>query len=157
MSPKKTTPKPEPKPKAPKPKSKPAPTAKRAPAAAKPAATRKPAPRKAKTARAKDAALRVLMVASEAHPFAKTGGLAEVLGALPAALARLGHDVTVVVPRYRGTDVTGGTRIEHAFSLAGHLYVLYGTVQIDVYSRGGSDAENLAEAKKIAEVLIPRI
>jgi starch synthase len=47
------------------------------------------------------------MVSSEAHPFAKTGGLAEVLGALPPALARLGHRVTLVVPRYRGTDVTG--------------------------------------------------
>ena len=47
------------------------------------------------------------MVSSEAHPFAKTGGLAEVAGALPAALARLGHRVTLVVPRYRGTDVGG--------------------------------------------------
>ncbi len=45
--------------------------------------------------------LRVLMIASEASPYAKTGGLADVLGALPAALARLGHDVTVVLPRYR--------------------------------------------------------
>ncbi len=42
------------------------------------------------------------MIASEAVPFAKTGGLADVLGALPAALARLGHDVTVFIPRYRG-------------------------------------------------------
>ena len=49
--------------------------------------------------------LSILMVSSEAHPFAKTGGLAEVAGALPVALARLGHRVTVVVPRYRGTDV----------------------------------------------------
>ena len=47
------------------------------------------------------------MVSSEAHPFAKTGGLAEVVGALPVALARLGHRVTLVVPRYRGTDVGG--------------------------------------------------
>lgn len=47
------------------------------------------------------------MVSSEAHPFAKTGGLAEVVGALPLALARLGHRVTLVVPRYRGSDVTG--------------------------------------------------
>ena len=61
--------------------------------------------------------LRVLMVASEAHPFAKTGGLAEVLGALPAALARLGHDVTLVLPRYRGVDVSGATRIPHTLSL----------------------------------------
>jgi starch synthase len=46
----------------------------------------------------------VLMVASEALPFAKTGGLADVLGALPPALARLGWDVTIVIPRYRGID-----------------------------------------------------
>jgi starch synthase len=42
------------------------------------------------------------MVASEVHPFAKTGGLADVLGALPRALAKLGHHVDVVMPRYRG-------------------------------------------------------
>jgi starch synthase len=42
------------------------------------------------------------MVASEALPFAKTGGLADVLGALPAALGRVGWDATVVLPRYRG-------------------------------------------------------
>jgi starch synthase len=44
----------------------------------------------------------VVIVGSEAVPFAKTGGLADVLGALPAALARLGWSVTLVVPRYRG-------------------------------------------------------
>src|SRR3972149_2942563 len=41
------------------------------------------------------------------NPFAKTGGLAEVVGALPLALARLGHRVTLVLPRYRGTDISG--------------------------------------------------
>src|SRR5687767_14796626 len=46
--------------------------------------------------------MRILMVASEAVPFAKTGGLADVIGALPRALARLGHEVDVVIPRYRG-------------------------------------------------------
>jgi starch synthase len=44
----------------------------------------------------------VLIIGSEAVPFAKTGGLADVLGALPVALARLGLDVTLVLPRYRG-------------------------------------------------------
>ena len=44
----------------------------------------------------------VLMVASEAQPYAKTGGLADVTGALPGAIARLGHSVTLVIPRYRG-------------------------------------------------------
>jgi starch synthase len=42
------------------------------------------------------------MIGSEAVPFAKTGGLADVLGALPVALARLGLDVTLALPRYRG-------------------------------------------------------
>jgi starch synthase len=51
-----------------------------------------------------------MMVASEALPFAKTGGLADVLGALPPALARLGWDVTVVIPRYRG--VAAGTIVD---------------------------------------------
>jgi starch synthase len=45
------------------------------------------------------------MVASEAVPYAKTGGLADVIGALPRALAGLGHEVDVVIPRYRGVDV----------------------------------------------------
>ena len=51
--------------------------------------------------------LSILMVASEAVPFAKTGGLADVLGALPAALRRLGHEVTVVMPGYRDVEVAG--------------------------------------------------
>jgi starch synthase len=45
------------------------------------------------------------MVASEAAPFAKTGGLADVLGSLPAALASLGHQVAVVLPRYASIDL----------------------------------------------------
>src|SRR5512143_1298035 len=45
--------------------------------------------------------LTILMISPEAVPFAKTGGLADVAGALPLALARLGHDVTLVLPRYR--------------------------------------------------------
>ena len=49
------------------------------------------------------------MVTSEAHPFAKTGGLAEVAASLSDALARLGHDVTLVLPRYRGIDTAGTT------------------------------------------------
>jgi starch synthase len=52
----------------------------------------------------------VLIIGSEAQPFAKTGGLADVLGALPPALAHLGWDVTLAVPRYRG--ITAGTLAE---------------------------------------------
>jgi starch synthase len=43
---------------------------------------------------------RILMVASEATPFATTGGLADVVGSLPAEVAALGHQVAVLIPRY---------------------------------------------------------
>ena len=44
-----------------------------------------------------------------------------------------------------------------ATELAGHLYVLYGTVQLDVYSRGASDAQNLTDAEEVVKAVIPRI
>jgi len=47
---------------------------------------------------------RVLFVASEVVPFAKSGGLADVAGALPKALAKAGHEVIVVMPRYYAID-----------------------------------------------------
>ena len=48
------------------------------------------------------------MIASEAHPFAASGGLAEVVGALPRALARLGHRSTIIIPQYsRAARVDG--------------------------------------------------
>lgn len=45
--------------------------------------------------------MNILMVASEAIPFAKTGGLADVAGSLPIELAQLGHQVTLMMPAYR--------------------------------------------------------
>jgi starch synthase len=48
--------------------------------------------------------LKILLAASEVVPFAKSGGLADVTGALPKALRLLGHDVRVVMPRYYIVD-----------------------------------------------------
>lgn len=45
--------------------------------------------------------MKILLVASEVTPFAKTGGLADVAAALPKALRRLGHDVRIIMPCYR--------------------------------------------------------
>ena len=45
--------------------------------------------------------MRIAHLSSEVAPFSKTGGLADVAGALPPALAALGHDVTVIAPAHR--------------------------------------------------------
>ncbi len=44
--------------------------------------------------------MKILMVSSEVAPYAKSGGLGDVLGALPQALARMGNEVAVVLPKY---------------------------------------------------------
>lgn len=62
--------------------------------------------------------LRVLMVASEATPFSKTGGLADVASALPLALGRIGHEVTLFTPRYAGVTA-GSWRDDVSAALAG--------------------------------------
>ena len=56
--------------------------------------------------------LSILMVGSEAVPFAKTGGLADVTSALSKALGRLGHRVTLVIPKYRAVGSTGEPSLE---------------------------------------------
>ncbi len=68
--------------------------------------------------------MNILMVATEAVPFAKEGGVADVIGSLPQELARLGHEVRIFIPRYGvidpaywGLHETGITR---TFYFAGH-------------------------------------
>src|ERR1700756_2074780 len=50
--------------------------------------------------------MHIAFAASEGVPFSKTGGLADVVGALPRALAAQGHQVSVYLPRYRQTKLT---------------------------------------------------
>lgn len=58
--------------------------------------------------RAGGTSMNLLFVASEMAPFAKTGGLADVVAALPTYLSRAGHDVRVVLPLYDTIDTSKG-------------------------------------------------
>ena len=51
------------------------------------------------------------MISSEAAPFAKTGGLADVVGSLPSALRSFGDEVAVVIPRYASIDLKNARRV----------------------------------------------
>src|SRR5215813_15105734 len=55
--------------------------------------------------------MRLVFATSECVPFSKTGGLADVVGALPRALAALGHNVSVYVPRYRQTKLSNAETV----------------------------------------------
>lgn len=63
--------------------------------------------------------MKVLFCVAEATPFAKTGGLADVAGALPAALRRRGLDVRVVMPLYRGISRNGLEPVQRVHSMIG--------------------------------------
>src|ERR1700744_1891024 len=65
--------------------------------------------------------MRILFVASEGLPFSKTGGLADVVEALPKALVAQGHDVAVVLPRYRGTKAVSASIPSITISMGGRL------------------------------------
>jgi starch synthase len=73
----------------------------------------------------------IVFVASEAVPFAKTGGLADVAGALPRAVAELGHEVALFIPCYRkvwdkGPELVGTGIPVHvpvgAATITGHVF-----------------------------------
>jgi len=68
--------------------------------------------------------LKILMVASEAAPFAKTGGLADVVGSLPLALRELDCQVAVLIPRYRAVDLSSARRVYDSMPvwMGGALY-----------------------------------
>ena len=52
--------------------------------------------------------LNVLFISSEVEPFAKTGGLADVSGALPQTIRHLGHEIRIMMPRYGSIDERKG-------------------------------------------------
>ncbi len=65
--------------------------------------------------------MKILIVASEATPFAKTGGLGDVIGALPMALAKLGHEVSVCLPKYAG--ISFGPSLPTPVELSGTIRI----------------------------------
>ncbi len=74
--------------------------------------------------------LKILFCASEAVPFAKTGGLADVAGALPKALSRLGHEVIAVLPRYYSIE---RSKLEHIPGALGVPMGPMGTLWAGIY------------------------
>lgn len=63
--------------------------------------------------------MRILFAASEAVPYIKSGGLADVMHSLPKALARLGHDVRVVLPLYKQVN----PRLREEFDYLGSFHL----------------------------------
>src|SRR5512133_1994310 len=71
--------------------------------------------------------MQILFVASEVAPWSKTGGLGDVAGALPRALAARGHSVHVVAPRYAFVDAeaAGLARRDAAVRVRGEATTLW--------------------------------
>lgn len=79
--------------------------------------------------------MKLLFVASELAPFAKTGGLADVLAALPPYLHRAGHQVRVVVPLYDTID-TNSANFHFEWVLDSHLALGHHHYQIKIFQAG---------------------
>src|ERR1700681_444780 len=61
--------------------------------------------------------MHIAFAASEGVPFSKTGGLADVVGALPRALSALGHQVSVYLPRYRQTKLSDAATVVRSITV----------------------------------------
>lgn len=83
--------------------------------------------------------LKILILAAEIVPFVKVGGLADVVGALPKALHALGHDVRLVMPRYRQVDVERF----HLTTIIEALTVNMGNFKVQVSVCQGMVGENV--------------
>ena len=73
--------------------------------------------------------MKILFVAAEGAPFAKTGGLGDVIGALPKSLVKNGHEVAVILPYYDVVSAKFGDQVEDlGFFIDNEQYFNRGTV-----------------------------
>lgn len=78
-----------------------------------------------------DEFMRVVFASSEAVPFSKTGGLADVATALPKALAQLGHDVSLITPYYPQTIKKSGAQVPPIEPTGTWVHVAVGSKRVD--------------------------
>jgi starch synthase len=124
--------------------------------------------------------MKILFISSEGLPYSKTGGLADVVEALPKALAEMGHEVAVLLPCYRGNKVSStlvssvtvamGDRLRfpaigEGASVAGVRYFFVGDRgyfdREQLYGEKGADypdnAERFAEFARVAIEFMKRV
>jgi starch synthase len=82
-------------------------------------------------ARPGDCSMHIVFAASECVPFAKTGGLADVVGALPPELVKLGHQVTVYLPLYASVKTHLGPENEGGWNYRARSI----TIPFEYYNR----------------------
>ena len=75
--------------------------------------------------------MNVVYVASEVFPFFKTGGLADVMYSLPRKMSRIGHDVSVIMPKYSQISQIYTRKMEHVISVeySGRVFNIYKIVE----------------------------
>ena len=74
--------------------------------------------------------MKILMATSETVPFSKSGGLADVVGALSATFAAMGHEVKVFMPMYSFIDKKGWTK-----ALSFQIPMLGGNEKAEIYEK----------------------
>ena len=84
---------------------------------------------------------KIAMVAAEAVPFAKVGGLADVIGALPVELKNLGAAVSVIIPRYTFIDLEKFGFVPYELPELRYVRLGFESIPFDVHvgSLPGSD------------------
>ena len=84
--------------------------------------------------------LNIVMVASEAVPYAKTGGLADVVGALSVELVKLGHGVTLILPGYPSRPSSQSRQSVFQLAIPTHQGTVTATVEEEIVSVVGSQS-----------------